>query len=628
MTINTGDAPPSSQAPYHASPAGRRIIEDTIAELLAEDVIEESESPWASPAILVRQKGKDRFCIDYRKVNEVTTSDQYPIPRIDDILSQFAGNTYFTTFDANKGFHQIEIDPKDRPKTAFRTHKGLHQYKRMPFGLKSGPAVFQCLMDKVLGRFKWQIALVYIDDIIIYSKNFDSHVKDIETILTQVGKSGITLSPKKCHVGYQQLSALGHTVSNLGIGTAEGTVEAVRKFPEPRNVKELQRFLGLCAYYRRFVEKFSIIAHPLYNLLKKDVKYEWSEACQKAFDELKLKLTTAPVLAHPNYDKEFILQTDASILGVGGVLGQKDDDGLEHPIAYISRSLTPAEVNYTITELECLAIIWCVRKLHCYLDGSKFLLQTDHSALQWLFDFNGSNRRLIRWSLELQPYRGFMVIKYREGKKHANVDPLSRAPLARCNVVTVVSSPPDFIVAITTDYTSDPHFSQILESCKSDIPRPEYDRFILRDDGILLFQQPGNDFSRVCVPNVTIPENLQLCIIRDQHDVVTSGHLGNAKTTNSVCRYFHWPNMTKDIKDYVRSCLSCQLNKPGNKSYGPHQPLPTPPGRWHTITMDFAGPFVRSGEGQWDMVMVVVDKFTKRTHYIPTKQTDTAEDTA
>ena len=150
---------------------------------------------------------------------------------------------------------------------------------------------------------------------------------------------------------------------------------------------------------------FSIIAHPLYNLLKKDVKYHWSEACPKAFDKLKLQLTitTAPVLAHPNYDKEFILQTDASILGVGGVLGQKDDDGMEHPIVYLSRSLTPAEGNYTITELECLAIIWCVRKLHFYLDGSKSLLQTDHSALQWLFDFNGSNRRLIRWSLELQP---------------------------------------------------------------------------------------------------------------------------------------------------------------------------------------------------------------------------------
>jgi hypothetical protein len=364
-------------------------------------------------------------------------------------------------------------------------------------------------MDKVLGRFKWQIALLYIDDIIIYSKDFDSHVKVIEDILTQVGKSGITLSPKKCHIGYQALSALGHTVSSLGIGTAEGTVEGVRKFPEPRNVKELQRFLGLCAYYRRFVKGFSIIAHPLYNLLKKDVKYDWSEACQKAFDELKLRLTTASVLAHPNYDKEFILQTDASILGLGGELGQKDDDGMEHPIVHLSKSLTPAEGNYTITELECLVIIWCVRKLHSYLDSSKFLLQTDHSALQWLCDSNGSNRRLTRWSLEHQPYRGFMTIKYREGKKHANVDPLSRAPLAVCSVATVFTSPPDFVVAITTGYASDPYFTEVLESFAADVPRPEFDRFALRTDGILLFQQPGNNFARVCIPAVTTPEYLQ-----------------------------------------------------------------------------------------------------------------------
>lgn len=271
MTIDPGDAKPISPAPYHASPAGRRLIDETIAELIAEDVIEESDSPWASPAILVRQKGKDRLCIDHRKINEVTKSDQYPIPRIKDILSRFSGVTYFTTFDANKGFHQIEIDPQDRPKTAFRTHRGLHQYKRMPFGLKSGPAVFQRLMDRILGRYKWQTALVYIDDIIVYSKDFDTHLKDVETVLSLVAESAITLSTKKSHVAYQSLETLGHTVSNLGIGTADGTIKAVKDFSQPTNVKELQRFLGPTAYYRRFLKDFSRIATPLYNLMRKDV---------------------------------------------------------------------------------------------------------------------------------------------------------------------------------------------------------------------------------------------------------------------------------------------------------------------------------------------------------------------
>lgn len=198
---------------------------------------------------------------------------------------------------------------------------------------------------------------------------------------------------------------------------------------------------------------------------------------------------------------------------------QSDDEGREHPVARIRLSMThSAEKKYTITELKCLAIIWCVRKLHCYLDGAKIIRETDHSALQWLFDFKGSNRRLIRWSYELQPYREFMTIKYCEGKKHANVDPLPRAPLAICNIVTVV-------------------------------------------------------------PIVRPPGNTRLFILRDHHDAVTSGHLGIAKTVNSICRYLYWLNMTKDIREYVRSCMQCQHDKPAVKSCGPHQPLPTPAGR-------------------------------------------------
>ncbi|KAI5448788.1 hypothetical protein NCC49_006590 [Naganishia albida] len=273
MTLDTGDAAPISSPPYHASPNGRKVIEKTIAELLSDNVIETSDSPWASPAILVHQKGKDRFCIDYRKINTVLKADQYPIPRVDDILTQFSGMAYYTTFDANKGFHQVEVDEKDREKTAFRTHVGLHQFKRMPFGLKTGPSVFQRLTDRILGHYKWQIALVYIDDIIIiYSKTFDKHVQDVDTILKLVRKSGITLSPSKGYVAHHSIKALGHRVSNLGIGTLEETVRAVTEFPRPQSVKSLQLFLGLAVYYRKFVRNFARIAAPLYELLKKDTE--------------------------------------------------------------------------------------------------------------------------------------------------------------------------------------------------------------------------------------------------------------------------------------------------------------------------------------------------------------------
>jgi transposase InsO family protein len=628
MKIETGDAEPVSQPPYHASPAGRKIIDETLAELMEEDVIEESDSPWASPAILVRQKGKDRFCIDFRKVNEVTKADQYPIPRIDDILSQFAGKAYFTTFDANKGFHQIEIDPKDREKTAFRTHRGLHQYKRMPFGLKSGPGIFQRLMDKVLGRYKWQMALVYIDDIIIYSPDFNTHLKDIETVLSLVAKSGITLSPTKCHLGYQSLNALGHTISNLGIGTTEGTVRAVKEFPKPTTKKEVQRFLGLCVYYRRFVKDFSKLAKPLYHLTKDDTKFNWDEDCEAAFEVMKEKLTTTPTLAHPDYEKPFLLYTDASNLGLGAVLAQNDAEGKEHPIVYLSRTLSPAESNYTITELECLAIVWSVRKLHTYLDGVKFTLITDHSALQWLFDFRGSNRRLVRWSLELQPYRDWMTIKYREGRIHLNADPLSRAPLPECNSITTATIPDAYIQDIVEGYRSDAYFQRVAEGITADPPLKEFDRFALQENGLITYSDPSDDHPRLCVPDGADKHRLRLNIIHDFHDAKIAGHLGITRTTNSISDLFYWPGLTRDIKDYVRSCSVCQRNKTSNKSYGPHQPLSVPSGRWHTVTMDFAGPLTVSGEGKWDMIMLVVDKLSKRCHLVPAKSTDGAPDTA
>lgn len=497
MSLETGDAAPISSPPYRASPQGRQIIEETIAELIEDGVIEESDSPWASPAILVRQKGKDRFCIDYRKINAVLTADQYPIPRIDDILGQFSGKTYFTTFDANKGFHQVEINEEDRPKTAFRTHKGLHQFKRMPFGLKTGPSIFQRLTDKVLGRYKWQIALVYIDDIIIYSNSLKEHLSDVSTVLKLVGKSGITLSPKKCHIAYQSIKALGHTVSNLGIGTLEETVRAVKEYPIPHNVKSLQRFLGLAVYYRRFVQNFARLAAPLYELLKDGVPFKWTSRQDEAVNNLKNALTSAPVLAHPDYTKPFLVHTDASTTGLGVVLGQMDDENREHPILFLSRTLTPAEKNYGSTEMECLAMIWAIKKLHPYLDGSKFTIITDHSALKWILDFNGSNRRLIRWSLELQAYRDNMSIQYRPGRVHFNADALSRAPLPTTNNITSVSIDSAFTDRILEGYKHDPEFREIINSLnKNDDSAPHLQRFLLASDGLLLFQGVRDDTLR------------------------------------------------------------------------------------------------------------------------------------
>ena len=641
MEIDTGDAKPISQPPYHASPNGRKIIQDQLAQLLSEDVIEESDSPWAAPAILVRQKGKDRFCIDYRKLNEVTKADQYPLPRIDDILSQFSGNNYFTTFDANKGFNQIKVAEQDRPKTAFRTHQGLHQYKRMPFGLKNGPSVFQRFMDHVLGRYKWQCVLVYIDDIIVYSPDFDQHLKDVNKVLSLIVDSGLTLSPSKSHIAYQTIKALGHSISNLGIGTNDEAVKAVKEFPIPRNVHELKRFLGLAVYYRRFIQDFSIIATPLHLLLKKDKEWAWTEEQSKSFDKIKDELISAPLLVHPNYEKPFYLYTDASNYGLGAVLSQKDDEEHEHPIVYLSRSLTPAEHNYTATELECLAIIWAVKKLHSYLDGSTFTLITDHSALQWLFDFKGTNRRILRWAMELQPYRDHMTIKYRPGRVNANADPLSRAPLPydssdedeeiprpsppnvpTCLNISTSQINDQFKKELIEGYRHDPTMANIIDKLKGNLPSLNASPFDLTSDGIVIYNQPDQLHYRICVPDY---KRLRLDILHDHHDSKIAGHLGTSKTLALIANRYYWHNMNKDIKDYVRSCSSCQRNKSyQSKPIGFLSPLEIPPYRWHTVTMDFAGPFVPSGEGKWDSVLIVVEKISRRTHFIPNLTTDKA----
>lgn len=635
MDIITGDAKPIHYPPYHASPHDRKVIEENIAQLLADDVIEESDSPWASPAILVKQKGKDRFCIDYRKLNEVTKADQYPIPRIDDILAQFSGKTFFTSFDANKGFNQIQITPIDREKTAFRTHQGLHQYKRMPFGLKNGPSVFQRFMDKVLGRYKWQSVLVYIDDIIIYSSDFDTHCKDIANVLSLTEKSGLTLSPGKSHVAYSSIKALGHMVSNLGIGTTEETVRAVVEYPTPTMPRHIQQFLGLAAYYRRFIKNFAAIAAPLHARLKKDTPWEWTPECDAAFLQIKEKLTTAPILAHPNYEKEFIVYTDASTVGIGAVLSQMGEDGKEHPIVYLSRTLTPAEKNYGATELECLAIVWTVRRLHTYLDGSTFTIVTDHSALQWILDYNGSNKRMIRWTMDLQPYRDNMQIRYRPGRVNHNADPLSRSPVDElstdkapiCLTAIAATSIGDtnLISLIRKDLLDDPECAKIITSLSSGEPLAQYKTFSLHD-GLLYQQVPGENTNiRLYVPG----GKSQLRILNDLHDSPSSGHLGTAKTLNLIGRQYYWPHMARDVKQYVRSCDSCQRNKSDvTTQRGLLQPLPIPPARWHTVAMDFAGPFQPSGEGQWDQILVVTDKLTKRSHFIPCKTTDSAVDTA
>ena len=311
-------------------------------------MIQPSKSPWASPVVLVRKRdGTHRFCVDYRELNSVTKPDTYPLPRTEDLLDQLGKSRYFSTLDLASGFWQTRIHPDSVEKTAFTTPHRLFEFQGMPFGLTNAPGVFQRLMQQVLMGLNPEnspdFVSVYIDDILVFSKTLEEHLQHLEIVLKRVIEVGLKLKPVKCQFFRQEVEYLSHMITPLGLKTSNRHVAAVDQFPIPANLREVRRFLGMASYYRRFIPSFAKIAHPLHALTRKDVQFLWTQECQEAFETLKKQLTSAPVLGYPIFDAPFVLETDASIDGLGAVMSQTQEDRKLHPIAYASRALTPSE---------------------------------------------------------------------------------------------------------------------------------------------------------------------------------------------------------------------------------------------------------------------------------------------
>lgn len=425
--IDTADSLPINQALRRTSPTQKQVIRDETTKMLKESIIEPSVSPWASPIVLIRKSdGAIRFCIDYRKLNAVTKKDSYPMPRVDEAIDLLSAAVLFSVMDLSSSFWQVPVYPSDREKTAFVSPQGLFQFRYMPFGLCNAPATMQRLMDAVLAGLKWQCCLVYMDDIIVFSSSHEQHLEDLENVLKRLHAANLTVKLSKCHFFERQIWFLGYRISAQGTEPSIEKIAAVKYYQVPMSVTDVQSFIGLCQYYRKFVQNFSAIAHPLFILTRNGVPWVWGEEQRRAFEMLKAKLTSMPILAHPNFDKPFIVQTDASKLGIGAVLAQLDDGGHERVIQYLSRSLTRAESNYFASKLEMLAAVWAVEQLRLYLLGSKYTLQTDHHALQWLMN-EKQEGTLARWALRLQEFAPFKI-EYRRGKENLNADALSRHP--------------------------------------------------------------------------------------------------------------------------------------------------------------------------------------------------------
>lgn len=424
--IRTTNNVPIISKSYRYPYIHKREVEGQIQEMLQNNIIRHSNSPYSAPIWIVPKKadasGKNkwRLVIDYRKLNEVTIDDKYPIPNIDEILDKLGRCQYFTTLDLAKGFHQIEIEEEDIHKTAFSVEGGHYEFLRMPFGLKTAPATFQRLMNYVLRDYINKICLVYLDDVIIFSTSLQEHINSLKLVFNRLQEANLKVQLDKSEFLKKETEFLGHVVTLEGIKPNPKKIECIVNFPIPKSPKQIKQFLGLTGYYRKFIKDYSLIAKPMTKCLKKDAKINISNPeYQESFNTLRNLLIHDPILAYPDFTKKFTLTTDASNFALGAILSQEN-----HPICYASRTLNDHEINYSTIEKELLAIIWATKYFRPYLFGRKFIIETDHKPLTWLFSIKEPNSKLVRWRLKLSEFD--YEIKYKKGTKNSNADALSR----------------------------------------------------------------------------------------------------------------------------------------------------------------------------------------------------------
>ena len=646
-TIDTGQNRPIKQQlrrqPVHLLDK----IDEQVTQMLKAGVVEPTSSPWASNVVVVKKKdGSLRFCIDYRRLNDITRKDVYPLPRIDACLDAMAGAQYFSTFDLRSGYHQVQMHDDDADKTSFVTRQGAFRFRRLPFGLCNAGSTFQRLMDIVMKGANFEICLVYLDDIIVYSEDADEHLRRLEIVFSKLQKARLKLKPSKCKILQKRVAFLGHVVSDEGLATDPEKIAAVIDWPRPENQTEVRSFLGLCSYYRRFVKDFATIASPLHTLSGKNQNFNWTESCEESFSQLKRALTSSPVLAMPKDAGKFILDTDACEVSIGAVLSQVQD-GVERVIAYSSRKLSKPEKNYCVTRKELLAVVYYVKAFRMYLLGRPFLIRTDHSALQWLRKTPEPIGQQARWCEILEEFQ--FEIQHRPGRSHTNADALSRRPCRQCGedaqetmlkVRTVyLNRPVDRPDSqynpgvLEKAYEEDPELRTLYALVKAGPEKPDVNVVNGLDAITKSYVTQWNRLSivngglyrrwiRLNKDSDTLqlipPESYRREIVEVAHAGLTSGHIGLRRTKLRVQAKAYWMGWSSFVVDMFRRCDRCaRYYRGAPKRQGELQAAPV--GEvWERLAIDVTGPHPKSRNG-FVYIVTVLDLFSKWAFAFPVR---------
>lgn len=598
-TICVENVPPICQRMRRVPLGLENKVDNMVTELLSKEIIRESVSPWNSPIVVVKKKSGDiRLCIDYRMLNSVTQKTTYPIPNSQQLFDTLSGSKYFSSLDLSSAYYQCEIEEEHKKYTAFGTRQGHFEFNRMPFGLCGAPFTFQHMMNIVLRSENWEQCLIYLDDVLIFGKDFKEHLFRLRNIFTKIRESGIKLSPEKCNFFKTELRFLGHIITQDGVKTDPVKIEAVVNWPKPSTIHDLRSFLGFTNYYRKFIKSYAYLVQPLESMMKQSNKTNinllkktlliWNAEGDHSFRTLKEALTTAPILSFPCRSGKFILDCDASHSTLGAVLSQ-EQDGQEHVIAYASKKMSNNEINYCVTRKELLAVYTFVKQFRHYLLGSRFLIRTDHKALIWLLGWKKPNTsQYCSWVAELDTYD--FEIQHRPGEQHINADFLSRP--FQCGQCELQHAEPKRKRNVKVLETPD-------ELCLS-----------------ASCEEPTN----------VVTKQQQQHILKQYHNGM--GHIGVEKTIQLLKENHKWVNMEKDVRTYISQCVYCAKRKaikPNNGKIALHITAERP---FEKVMIDIAGPLPVSSSGH-TYILGIIDVFSRYLMLVPLRRitTDVIVDT-